>query len=210
MTDGVDVRGVVLAGGDSERFGDEDKALADLDGSPLLAHVLEAVTLTTDEPPMLAVASGEDGERLTRALGLDADRVTVVTDDPSLDGPLAGLLGAARRSESPRLLVCGCDMPLVSAEALDVLIARADDGVDAVVPVVDGHDQPMLALYDRERVRELAPDLRGQGPRGLLDLLGRVDRVDATEVDASLANAVTNVNTQAELEAVRKRAGDCG
>jgi molybdopterin-guanine dinucleotide biosynthesis protein A len=204
------IQGVVLAGGDSERFGDDDKALADLDGRPLLAHVLDAVTLATDERPMLAVASEGDGERLTRALELGTDDLTVVTDDPSLDGPLAGLLGAARRSESPWLLVCGCDMPLVSAETLGVLIARAHDGVDAVVPVVDGHDQPMLALYDRKRVLDLAPELAGQGPRALLDLLDSVERIDATGVDAPLANAVTNVNTRAELDAVGKRAGDRG
>jgi molybdopterin-guanine dinucleotide biosynthesis protein A len=157
---------------------------------------------------MLAVASDADGERLTRALELGTDDLGVVTDDPSLDGPLAGLLGAARRTGSPWLLVCGCDMPLVSAGALDVLLDRADDGVDAVVPIVDGHDQPMLALYDPERVLELAPELGGRGPRELLDRLDRVERVDATEVDASLASAVTNVNTRADLEAVRERAVD--
>jgi len=208
MTDTPRIQAVVLAGGDSERFGDGDKALADLDGRPLLAHVLDAVAAATDPVPILAVATDRQSERLARTLGLDANDLTVVTDAPSLDGPLSGLLAAARRSSSRWLLGCGCDMPLVTVDAVEALVGRVAADVDAVVPVVAGHDQPMLALYRRDRVLELATELGSQGPRGLLDRLDRVERVDAAGVESSLASAVTNVNTREELERVRRRVDD--
>jgi len=208
MADSPRTRGVVLAGGDSERFGPADKALADLDGRPLVAHALDAVAGATDETPMLAVATAEEGDRLVRAVGRDVGSVTTVTDDPSLDGPLAGVVAAAGAADSAWLLVCGCDMPLVTEPVVRTLADRAAAGVDAVVPVVDGYDQPMLALYDRERVLDGATELGGRGPRALVDRLARVERVEASSVDAALARAVTNVNTRAELDAVRERTAE--
>jgi len=96
-------------------------------------------------------------------------------------------------------------MPLLTASAVETLVGRATDDVRAVVPVVDGHEQPLLALYDRGRVVELGPELADRGPRALVERLERVERVDATAVDAPLARAVTNVNTQAELAQVREK-----
>jgi|GEM_PF-126046 len=199
------VRGVVLAGGDSRRFGRSDKALADLGGRPLLAHVVGAVDAATDCPPLLAVATHEDGDRLTRALSNDGDRVEVVVDAPSFEGPLAGIVVAASQTDRPWLLVCGCDMPLVSPATFETLRDDAGPDVDAVVPVVDGHDQPLHALYRREAVVAGVAGLDGRGPRALLEGLDSVQRVPATEVDGPLATAVTNVNTREDLERVRER-----
>mgnify|MGYP000554188979 CR=1 FL=1 len=205
------VRGVILAGGNSRRFGDGDKALADLGGLPLLAHVVDAVEVSTTGVPLLAVAGHDEGERLARALSdggegeSEGDRVEVVVDAPSFSGPLAGLVAATVRADRPWLLVCGCDMPLVSPPAFEVLSDRASPETDAVVPVVDGHDQPLHALYRREAVVRAAAGLEGSGPRALLDRLADVERIRAEEVDVELAATVTNVNTREELDRVRER-----
>jgi len=203
------VRGVVLAGGRSTRFGDADKAVATLDGRPLVARVVDAVAAATDEPPVLSVATADQAERLRNAL--DDRAVEPVRDDPSLSGPLAGLAAAAAATDAPRLFVCACDIPLVSPEGIDALRARlaeADangDAVGAVVPVVDDHDQPLHALYRRSALDDalghLAP---GDALLTLLDGLA-VERVAADAVDAPLAEATTNVNTRADLAALRER-----
>jgi len=195
----------VLAGGDSRRFEGGDKALADFRGRPLLAHVVGAMDAATDRPPLLAVASHDEGDRLTRALSDDGDRVEVVVDDPSFSGPLAGLVAATGRADRPWLLVCGCDMPLVSPPTFGVVRDRATPDADAVVPVVDGHDQPLHALYSREAVVRAAAGLEGSGPRALLERLDAVERIQGEDVDAGLAAAVTNVNTREELDRVRDR-----
>jgi molybdopterin-guanine dinucleotide biosynthesis protein A len=101
-------------------------------------------------------------------------------------------------------------MPLVTPEAIDALVDHLVDGVDAVVPVVDGHDQPLHALYRPEAVMRVAAGLEGRGPRALLDRLDTVVGVPADEVDAPLASAVTNVNTREQLEAVRRRMNATG
>lgn len=201
MAEPSTVAGVILAGGDSTRFGERDKALATFEGRPLLGHVAGAVATRTDGPPLLAVATDEEGDRLADAISVPVDPVVDATDRT---GPLAGLVAAAAATDATWLLVCGCDMPLVSADAFAVLIGALTDGTDAVVPVVDGHDQPLHALYRRAAISRVAPSLPATaGPSALLDSLESVHRVDDSSVDASLETAVTNVNTASDLAGLR-------
>ncbi|QLH77744.1 molybdenum cofactor guanylyltransferase [Halosimplex rubrum] len=209
------VRGVVLAGGRSTRFGDADKALATFEGRPLVVRAVDAVAAATEGPPLLSVATDAQAERLGDVLG---DRpVEPVRDDPSLSGPLAGLSAAVAATGAPWLFACACDMPLVSPESVEALRARITESgapapgdtrgerVDAVVPVVDGCDQPLHALYRRAALDDALGDLAaGDALMGLLDELS-VERVAADAVDAPLAEATTNVNTRGDLAALRER-----
>ena len=197
-----DVRGVVLAGGESRRFGQESKALATLDGDPLVAHVARAVRDATGHPPLVAVRGLAGRKRLASVLP-DA---TFVEDDPAFEGPLAGVAGAARDATSPWLFVCACDMPLLSAPAVSWLADRAN-GADAVVVVADGVDQPTHALYRREAVLAALRSLHGSaGVRSLVGALPAVRRFPAEAgAGVDLATSLTNVNRRAELQALRER-----
>ncbi|WP_161625210.1 molybdenum cofactor guanylyltransferase [Halosimplex carlsbadense] len=206
------VRGVVLAGGRSTRFGDADKAVATFEGRPLVASVVDAVAAATEEPPLLSVATDDQAERLRNAL--DGRDVEPVRDDPSLSGPLAGLAAAAAATDAQWLFACACDMPLVSPEGIDALrtrLAETDASgacVDAVVPVVDDYDQPLHALYRRSALDDALDHLApGDALLTLLDGLA-VERVAGDADDdagAALAEATTNVNTREELAALRER-----
>lgn len=204
MIEPSEVRGVVLAGGDSTRFDGGDKALAELDGRPLLAHAVKAVDAATATAPVVGVRSPAQRDRVRAAL-LEPSRVRVTRDVEELAGPLAGLYAAAEVVTTPWLFVCGCDMPLVTADSIAGLCAV--DGVErasAVVPRVDGRDQPLHALFGRQRLLDVRPRLGdGDGLSSLLDALERVARPTPSDVDAPLADAVTNVNTRAELRRVR-------
>jgi molybdopterin-guanine dinucleotide biosynthesis protein A len=204
MIEPSEVRGVVLAGGDSTRFDGGDKALAELDGRPLLAHAVKAVDAATATAPVVGVRSPAQRDRVRAALP-EPSRVRVTKDVEELAGPLAGLYAAAEVAATPWLFVCGCDMPLVTADSIAGLCAV--DGVErasAVVPRVDGRDQPLHALFGRQRLLDVRPRLGdGDGLSTLLDALERVARPTPSDVDVSLTDAVTNVNTRAELRRVR-------
>ncbi|WP_436927149.1 molybdenum cofactor guanylyltransferase [Halosimplex amylolyticum] len=216
------VRGVVLAGGRSTRFGEENKALATLDGRPVVAHVVEAVADGTDGTPVLSVATDSQAERLRRAID---GPVETVRDDADRSGPLAGLDAAVEAIDAPWLFVCACDMPLVTAESVDALRARVpgdsrSDGhrsddhrsdrsrsdagrIDAVVPAVDGFDQPLHALYRRSGLSAALDGLSDDDAvMALLDRL-TVERIAVDDPNAPLAAAATNVNTRADLDALR-------
>lgn len=204
MIEPDEVGGVVLAGGDSTRFDGGNKAVAELDGRPLVAHAVRAVDAATARDPVVGVRSDAQRARIRAALP-DPSRVRFVRDVEGLSGPLAGLYAAAGVVATPWLFVCACDMPLVTADSIAGL--RAVEGVErasAAVPRVDGRDQPLHALFRRQRLLDVRPQLEaGDGLFVLLDALERVVRPTPADVDGPLADAVTNVNTRTELRRVR-------
>jgi molybdopterin-guanine dinucleotide biosynthesis protein A len=196
-------RGVVLAGGLSRRFAGGPKALATLDDDPLAVHVARALRAATGPPPAVAVRGPDQRTALADILG-DA---AFVEDDPGFEGPLAGVVGAARALSEPWLFVCGCDMPLLAPAAVGWLLDRAAG--DAVVVTEDGVVQPTHALYRREAVCRVAPDLPRDG--GVRALVGALDDVARHPVEAGagvgMASSLANVNTRADLRALRERDG---
>ncbi|WP_416841327.1 molybdenum cofactor guanylyltransferase [Haloferax sp. DFSO52] len=193
-----EVRGVVLAGGKSTRFGDQNKALARFDGDPLITHVVSTLRDVTGTAPMLAVSSSEHADDILEL----HPNVPSVSDDASFVGPIAGLFALAAEVRTPWVVVTGCDMPLVSQEAVLTLLDHATATVDAVVPTAGGHREPLFAAYRTASIRACRPEIpHDAGPQRLLDVLPTV-RSLRTDSWPELATAVTNVNTQAELAAL--------
>lgn len=83
---------VILCGGDSRRMG-TDKALVDVDGSPLLRRHVEAIHSLNLELPIF-ISSG-----VKRYAILDEYDVNYVADLVAGAGPLSGLAGALRAAE---------------------------------------------------------------------------------------------------------------
>ncbi|GGC65682.1 molybdenum cofactor guanylyltransferase [Haloferax sulfurifontis] len=221
-----DATAVVLAGGESTRFGHGHKALATLDGESLIRRVVGTLRTVTGRPPIVAVRTADQRERLAAALPAAWD-VRFVRDAERLSGPLAGVSAAASAAETPWLFVAGCDMPLLEPHAVAALFERAasrngdgdrlisadgdrpaSTGGDrsvppAIVPVSERGHEPLHALYRRSAVRdnvsELAPD---DGLGALLDRLDGVEYVGFDALPASVGRSVTNVNTRTELARV--------
>ncbi len=156
-----DCTAVILAGGDSRRMG-QDKAMLPLGGKTLLQHVSDSVV------PMFSQVIVSVRE--PRA-GLDLPQVCDALPD---GGPLAGLVAALERIETPWLFAVGCDMPFVSPQVIEALaLQRA--GHQAVVPVVQGHPQPLAAFYARDCLDAIRDIHAGGGKQSLRALLERLD-----------------------------------
>ena len=200
------VQSVVLAGGGSTRFGDGNKALAHVGGQSLIERVLVAAVELTDKAPIIAVKTDDQRGEIERTL---ANQLSVppvfVRDDPEFDGPLAGVFGACPRVERPWLFLLGCDMPLLAPDVIAWLIEQGDRAAtDAVVPETGGGIEPLHALYRRSAVAgvrdHLGPD---DGFHALLAHLSNIEIIPHGESPGALARSARNVNTVAELEAVR-------
>ena len=190
-----DVRGVVLAGGESTRFGDDNKALAHFAGEPLIVRVVTALRGATGTYPLLAAKSDEGAAELLAVL----PTLQTVSDDTDFEGPIAGLFAAAEAVSTPWIVVTGCDMPLVSELAVQTLLDHADADVDAVVPCEEGHPEPLFGVYRTAAIRRHRSDISPTaGPQRLLEQLQRVRTLD-TDSYPVLGRAVTNVNTKPEL-----------
>jgi molybdopterin-guanine dinucleotide biosynthesis protein A len=192
---------IILAGGRGSRLGGVDKAALDLNGKPLLEHVLAAVAPLATE--VLIVANDD------RLAG--DSRFTVLQDPEPHAGVLPALLAALDATTSPLMLLLACDMPFVS-RALVEHLARLAPGRDAVMPKVAGYDQPMHAIYRVAACRTAARAALARGDRRMISFLDDVDTVKVEEselrrLDPEL-RSFFNINTPDDLETARQIAAE--
>lgn len=185
MHDEADVTAVILAGGQSERFG-RDKALVELGGLPFVALVHAAVSAWAG--------------RTLLATGAEPRRYPVPAEvvlDPVPDaGPLSGLAAGLAAAETPWLLAAAVDLPYLTPAALRPLLDADADGADVVVALDgDGCRHPACALW---RVRTVAPVAREHLGAGRLALHALLDRLDVREASVE-GGALRNVNRPGDL-----------
>jgi CTP:molybdopterin cytidylyltransferase MocA len=176
--------GLVLAAGAGERFGGR-KQLAELDGRPLLEHVLAAMAAAPLERTVL-VLGAHAGEVLERVPLHGAEAVVC---EGWAEGQAASLRAGveALGPACDAVVVVLGDQPRIAPEAVARVVAARDGealAVRATYGGVPGHP----VLLERELL-ERVPQLRGdEGARGLLadvpvravacDGLGSPDDVD--------------------------------
>lgn len=166
--------GLVLAGGEARRMGQDKRGVA-VDGRPLLALAVEAVTCVCSE--VLVVASSRQPR--TRTHG-----AREVHDRRPGAGPLAGIEAGLLSARHEHALVLAGDHPGARRDVLSDLLTRlqATAGVDAVVLGTDRGPQPLVAAY-RRRVHQVATDLLDRGERRARALLEHLEVVVVDESD---------------------------
>lgn len=180
------VQPLVMAGGQSRRFGKGHKGLHPWHGVPMMDHVLGAARLLLPQArPWVSVARVGASPKLDERLSEEG--VLFVEDEPPMEGPGAGLLAGARFAVAGGvswLLVLACDMPGLRLGLLSAMMEQAlasGPGVTALIPAPpDPQGQPRLeplhALYRPQaliEVLEQAADRRSfRLQRILSDLVG--------------------------------------
>ena len=174
------ILGVVLAGGNSSRFG-SDKALAEWGGKPLLAHAVDALARQSDA---VVIAGRETGP------------APCIPDWPEPGmGPLGGIAAGLRHAEAngfESIMTCGVDSPDLSQ--IELARLRSPPCYLADQPVI-GHwplsaarvVETILMRDSRHSMREFAEAIGARGVKS----------------DAKAAN----INTPADLAAAEKRNG---
>ena len=197
------ITAVILAGGQSRRLG-RDKAVEPFDGEPLIRRVIRRATEAVSARHVVVVVADTDR---AAALPLDADHETAVDVFPDC-GSLGGIYTGLNASATEWSLVTACDMPFLSAPLLSHL-AGLRDGVDAVVPVVDGRPEPTHALYRRQCLPAIEARLRA----GQLKISGFFDDVAVRYVSEDVIRSLDpellsffNINRPEDLERAKELA----
>jgi len=128
-----DCTAIILAGGNSQRMG-RDKAELPLGEMTLL----QTVTATMQQLFPQVIVS-------VRQLRASVDLPQICDEQPD-GGPLAGLAASLSQVTTPWIFAVACDMPFVVPGVVEQL-ARHRAQHQAVVPIVQGHPQPMAAFY---------------------------------------------------------------
>ncbi len=188
------MRGAILAGGTSSRFGGQPKGLEEVGGERIIDRVTQSLHGATGRPPILIANAPEANDW--------RPDLTVVHDAIRNCGSLGGIYTALMAGSGP-VLVLAWDMPFVPVELLEEMVRRSEGCEALVAERADASGvEPLCAIYApvcatpiRERIAE--EDFRAAG---FLDAVSYTKfSLDDVSRFGDPATIFFNVNTPAEL-----------
>ena len=135
--------GLLLAGGRSTRMGrDKASMVIGKDGLNQGQRAVQGLSPICQK----VFLSLRDGQTAPEG----CEHLEIVRDNPSISGPLAGILAAFEREPDAAWLVMACDLPFVAPEVLIKLVQARRDGTDfiAYASATDGLPEPLCAIYE--------------------------------------------------------------
>lgn len=196
----MNIAAIVLAAGKSSRMG-FNKLLADVGGKPLVVRTIE--NIVASKVSTIIVVTGHAAQEIELALA--HANVKIVHNAGYASGLASSVkvgVGSARGFDGA--LICLGDMPLVSADIIDRMIAAFDpsQGRQLVVPVRHGEiGNPVLwgARFFPE-LKNLEGD---RGARGLIEL----HRAELTEIMVADESASLDADTPEALAHIKSIVG---
>lgn len=186
----------ILAGGASKRMG-QNKALLKISGT----HIIEVVVARLSEAEL-----GEPIVITNQPEQYDFLGLTCISDDIPGLGPIGGILTALRHSPFKRVLVVGCDMPLLNPALLGYM-ASIEGDYHAIVPT--WHDaggtlrfEPLHAIYHKSALPIIEQRIANRQLK-LTDMVGAINAryIEEAEIrryDPQMSS-FRNINTPQDL-----------
>jgi molybdopterin-guanine dinucleotide biosynthesis protein A len=213
----TDRAALILAGGKARRFQSkgadwQDKALANLDGKPLLVHSIENVLGVVDQ----VVVCVNDEQRKEQYLKVLADfaavNIKVVVDMVGhTKGPNLAIMSGLKAVSEDYCLTLPCDMPFLKPQVAEYMFKVAE-GVDVAVPMwPDGMLETLLMVLERKNGLEITQTLWSLNlPRGDAIIRGASKRLlvspmqEIKALDPELKSFI-NINSKKELTNLETR-----
>jgi molybdenum cofactor guanylyltransferase len=198
MTSPYTFSGFILVGGESSRMG-RDKALLEIAAEPLVLRMARLVRAVIGSAPRL-IGSSEPYRQF---------ELKIVQDDWPGAGPLGAVATALRVSKADWNLVIACDLPYLTSEWLQFLVARAQrTSADTVLPVNFSGAEPLCAMYHKRCESALRSALEN-GIRKVTDGLAklRLECIEPAEWRPFDAEGLLfkNMNSPADYDEARRR-----
>jgi len=181
-----------------------DKGLKTLGGVPLVVHTLGRLRGIVNEI-VIVLGSEEQRETYTGVIE-DADMVVDVYD---IGSPLVGAITGFKAVKGDYTLVTACDMPFISAEAVDLLFREAENHDGAVFQWPNGWIEPFLAVYNVSSSLPVAQKLIDEGNLRVRMILRRLEDVVMIPMDSLRAldpdlNSLHDADTEESLREAEK------
>lgn len=188
------IAALLLAAGRSMRMGTRNKLLCEIDGVPLVRRAANAALASHACPVM--VVSGYQAEQVEAAL-LDRP-VSIVRNPDYADGMATSLRCGLRAlpADVDAVIVMLADMPAVSAEDVDRLIAAFDPADPAVLVPEHGGRRGNPVLWPRRYFADMMAIAGDTGARGLLEQYAN----EVRSVPFPSASIFADVDTPATIE----------
>jgi molybdopterin-guanine dinucleotide biosynthesis protein A len=138
---------IILAGGFSKGF-TSDKGILELEGKPLLNHVIDAVEGLVEEV-LVVTSTQEQSDSYSKLISSGKVRFTV--DVCESKGPLVGALTGFEAANGEYSALLRFDSPFISSEVLSLLFDCSIGKAAAVPRWTDQEIEPFLSVYNTKQ-----------------------------------------------------------
>ncbi len=175
----------ILCGGKSSRM-KRDKGLVTFDGMTFTGLIIKTLRNVTDE--IYLVTANEK----YREFGLP-----LIADQFENKGPLGGIHAALDHTESTRVLILSCDVPLITSTVLTEILMSVDVNPDYQIhfAIDDAKWHPLIGCYSKSLVKKAEVALQANQ----LKLMDFVKNQDYQEVAIADSKSLKNINTPEAL-----------
>jgi molybdopterin-guanine dinucleotide biosynthesis protein A len=210
---------LILAGGKGRRFQAQsqewlDKALAELDGIPLLVNAIRNVQSVVDE---VVVCVNDKERKAVYSEILDnhsLSSVRIVIDEKISQisgGPNVAIMSGLKSTQADYCLTLPCDMPFIEPKVSDYLFGQAEE-VEVVVPMwPNGRLETLMMVLERQSALEIVETLvklkhprSDDIPRGAskIHLVSPVNQIKTLDPDL---RSFININSKEDLNRPQTR-----
>jgi molybdenum cofactor guanylyltransferase len=144
---------ILLCGGKSRRMG-QDKGSMNLNGKPMIIHVIKTLLNVADEIVVVLRDKNQVDHynKIFDQLEIDRFKLHIFTDILEDMGPLAGILTGLENISSDKALVVPCDSPFISENFITKMFLYSNQShFDAFVPKwPDGRLEPLHSIYKKD------------------------------------------------------------
>jgi molybdenum cofactor guanylyltransferase len=190
---------IILSGGKSRRMG-TNKALLPISEKPSVERIKDELEKSFQD--IILVTNHLEAYQFLN--------IKMVSDRYPGKGPLAGIHAGLIASSNEINLVAACDMPFVSAGLGAILVENLKE-YDAVIPVIEGKQHPLFAVYRRTIIEKIENCLEHDNLR-MIHLLENLNVLYLTEQnlqpysEQNLAQIFFNMNHPEEYESAKRKA----
>lgn len=188
------ITGLILAGGLARRMGGKDKGLVEIEGRPMIAYIIDALSPQVDS----ILINANRNISTYESYGYE-----VISDQlENFQGPLAGMASGLKHCHTDYIATVPCDGPVLPENYADILMDAATLAKSPISVGFDGERlQPVYALIHRD----LLDDLNNYLASGERKIDRWYDKHNFVKANFSFCKEMfTNINTPEDVQAASK------
>jgi molybdenum cofactor guanylyltransferase len=185
-----EIVGVLLAGGESKRFG-HPKAFARFKGRSFWEHSYHAMKEVTDQQMIISHPN------LVNRFN-EVATCLVLKDDEEVKGkgPLAGIYTAMNNEKAEWYVILSCDVPLITKHTIRSLLELRQPNIKAIIPKINGKLHPLIGIYHHSMFSTIEEKLSKYSYK-MVSLLDEIDVLYVSEKEIGVDLKIfSNINSQ--------------
>ncbi|MGM0873421.1 MAG: molybdenum cofactor guanylyltransferase [Bacillota bacterium] len=182
--------GVLLAGGESRRFG-HPKAFARFKDKSFWEHSYIAMKEVTDHQMIISHPNLIDRFN-------EVATCLVLKDDEEVKGkgPLAGIYTAMNNKKAEWYVILSCDVPFITEHTIRSLLDLRQPNIKAIIPKINGKLHPLIGIYHHCIFSTIEKQLSKHKYK-MVSLLEEIDVLYVSEKDICVELKIfSNINSQ--------------